>query len=319
MNMEDKIKSFKPQLKFNTTAKRHRHLYADYVELITLFENGNYVTLSYILDRLRDEGVNIKEEADEKRAGENDRQESSGRQIFQLLETRHTFLLNDYPFKINDGNSMSLITDPLSSKQKLYIYLLLSANLSNFKDFQSLLTSDFEKLCYYMLKDYLPNFAEVKQLGKNSDYIGNAFQKLEQLSKDIKIKTNEESFNSTNIAGNQERGLDVIGWLPFKDDFPNKTIFTCQCACGDEWYKKTNETKRFDKYWKLECKLIHTMFIPYSLMSNNETFYQNDEIPNSLLFERGRILEQIRQFDFLDSFDSMKLVNKCLEVEEDIV
>ncbi len=308
-----KIKFDSPQ------ATRNVHIYADYIELVSLFSNNNLVTTTDILDRFKDEGLIKQKKSDEDQAEANDGNEVFVNTIFQLLTFRGNIYNADYPFLIN-SKTIILKSKTLNNKQKLYIYLLLSSNLNIFLKFHTELTTEFEKLCYYTLKDFLPKHSVVKQMGKNSDYSGTALDKIQQLANDIKISTNEKHFNNTNIAGNQERGLDIIGWIPFKDNVPNKLIIMGQCACGKEWYNKLSETKRYEKYWHLDCRPIHTIFIPYSLIQeSNSNFFQSDEINNILVFERGRILEIINDFDFIDNFECMQLVDKCLEYEEDIL
>ena len=116
--------------------------------------------------------------------------------------------------------------------------------LNYFKDVYSDLTTEFEQTSFEALRNFLPLNANVKQLGKNSDYTGDAQSKIRALAKDLNVSINENEI--IQIQGTQERGLDVIGWLPFKDQIPNMITILVQCACGTEWYKKQNKTKRFE-------------------------------------------------------------------------
>jgi hypothetical protein len=62
------------------------------------------------------------------------------------------------------------------------------------------------------------------------------------------------------------------------------------------------------------------MFIPYALISHSDsTFHQGDEIHETLIFERRRILECLADVTFFRDFNSRAVVDKCIEFEEDIV
>ena len=170
-----------------------------------------------------------------------------------------------------------------------------------------------------MLKKFLPEHAIVKQFGKNSDYAGTAQEKIIALAHDLKVKIKEWEIKT--IEGNQERGLDVVGWLPFQDGYANIVSVFGQCACGKEWYKKQNETRRFNSSYYLFEKLdpIHAMFVPVAL-NRTTTFYQSDEVVNgTLLFERSRILEFIGDAGFFDGLKSKQIVDRCINYQEDLV
>jgi len=63
------------------------------------------------------------------------------------------------------------------------------------------------------------------------------------------------------------------------------------------------------------------MFIPYSLINYHDSdFHQADELSvDTLLFERKRIINYVDDFTFFIPLNSKKLVDKCIEFEEDIV
>ena len=114
---------------------------------------------------------------------------------------------------------------------------------------------------------------------------------------------------------NQERGLDIIGWLPFNDKCGNKIILLCQCACGKQYESKQHDTRRFENYLKFyKTNPQHTMFIPYSLINvRANKFYHSDYIEKDyLIFERKGILEYHKE-DIFENLESYKIVNKCIE------
>ncbi|WP_439558409.1 hypothetical protein [Dyadobacter sp.] len=308
----------------NKPSQHLTHLYADYVEVISLFSNNNYVSSTDVLDRFIDEGIIKKRKKnDEDQAESNDNHESWINQIFQVIVDRVHLYESDYPFETLDNNKIRLRNQHLfTNRSKLYLFLLLASNLNVFSEFEPELTSEFEMVSFEALKMFLPPHAVVKSFGKNSDYQGSAIQKIRSLASDLKVITDEQFIAMISERGNQERGLDLIGWIPYLDNVPNSFALLAQCACGKKWFSKLNESRRFEKYYKFHCnKPIHSMFIPYSLINyQNSEFYQADEFTvETLVFERKRILNFIVNDRFFDSYDSKLLVEKCLLFEEDVV
>lgn len=303
-----------------------KHLYADYVELVSLFSNENLFTVSDFLDRLNDEGVDpidtdggdideiasIAAEIDDERV-------SWAISIFDILSYRSTNYEDDYPFLFESPNRIILKTE-LSRRQKLYLSLLIASNLNIFTNISHDLTSEFESISYHSLKNFLPNSASIKQFGKNSDYAGSAIDKIKNLASDMNIQTNQRYLDNIAAGNNQERGLDLIGWIQFGDKIPNMLTILAQCACGKEWYKKQHETPRYENYLQFyQLKPIHALFIPYSLSNPDNSFYQDDEIRDKLIFCRKRIIEHSGDAVFFEELNSFAAVNKCIELEEDIV
>jgi len=325
MSFDDKIQLYfsKVNIKLNgeKPAKHLTHIYADYVEVVSLFSNQNYISTADILDRFRDEGIITKKKEDAEQADANDKNEQWINEIFKVLNEREYLFVADYPFEILGNNKIKLKAN-LTDKHKLYIFLLLSSSLNIFNLFEPELTKEFELVCSHSLAAFLPPHATVKSFGKNSVYTGTASQKINKLALDLKVTVDDDFLAKISAKGNQERGLDIIGWISFEDNVANHFSVLCQCACGKEWYKKLIETRRYEKYYKFHCNNpIHAMFIPYSLINfQNSDFYQADEIAvDTLLFERKRILNYIPDNTFFNATDSKVLVDKCVGFEEDIV
>lgn len=304
--------------------RRLNHLYADYIELVALIYNGDYATTSNIIKRYKDEGIKLykKETQEDNEIGSQkseieDKYELWADSIFLILKDRELNFLDHYPFYI-DQKGIKL-KDNQSVKNKIYLTLLLSSNLNYFSKMQSRLTTEFEEISFQALRNFLPIESVVKQLGENSDYGGTARSKVENLAIDMSISTNNHEVSK--IDGTNERGLDVIGWIPFKDKIPNLITILVQCACGDDWYKKQSETKRYENAYYNFYRLppIHSMFIPYALGKNSSEFYQSDEIDNKLLFERKRILDYIKETEFFYELDSNQLIEYCIGFQEDTV
>lgn len=300
-----------------------RHHYVDYVEMISLISNKNFVTKADLLDRFIDMTILTKDSGSEESAAINDRNESIIDDIFVELTNRPVLYGKDYPFEITYNSIILKDSEGISPKGKLYLYFLVSSSLSFFKEFQHILTSEFEMICYYSLVNFMPKNAITKSFGKNTEYKGLGYvgSKLKTLASDINVPIKEHFFSKFSQSGNQERGLDIVSWVPFDDKIPNLVILLGQCACGKEWFGKLGETFRFERYFNFyQKKPIHALFTSYSLIDyQGGGFYQSDEIGNTLIFERRRILEYLSDVTFFDDFQSKKLIDRCIEYEEGVV
>lgn len=249
------------------------YLYADYFELVSLFNKENIISVSEMLDRLKDEGIINKEEVTENQAEKNDDDEVFVRRVFNLLEQRKFLFGNDYPFTYFDEKIF--LQNNLNNKQRIYIFLLLASNLNLFKDFQSDLTTEFELMSQKALENYLPNYAIVKGFGKNSEFSGYVCDKIRQLAKMMNLNVNEFFLKSISNKGTQDLGLDIVGWLPFSDKIGNYISVFGQCACGKDWNKKLGETRHYDNFLdSYLSEITHSLFIPYSLIIMN-LFFMN--------------------------------------------
>jgi hypothetical protein len=281
--------------------------YADFIELIALLSNEDGITFGDIQDKFFGE-------KDYEDAKDRDKDESFLINIFLIIEQRTFLYKDDYPYEYINIEILK-VKDNLNIKNKLYISLLLSSKLNIFKDFRTELTSEFEDISLNVLKEFLPKRAITKSFGKNSEYKGTATSKIRDLAIDLNLKINDYELSQVNPKNFQERGLDLIGWIPFDDNCMNKLIFLGQCACGKGFEYKQHDTRRFANYLEFyKTKPQHIMFIPYSLIDNKELkFHHSDLIENDYLyFERKRILELYNDSNFSNSV-SFKIVDECIK------
>lgn len=326
MSFNDKLSNFFENfsLQLGTAPSRNLiYLYADYVELVSLFSNQNYVSSSDILDRLKDEGIFKQRKSDQDQSKANDEDERLIDSVFRLLNERSLLFKDDYPFSMHGTEHIILKEDfEISDRSKIYIYLLISSCLDIFSDFQPELTTEFESLSTIALSNFLPTHAVVKSFGKNSDYKGTAVEKIKSLAKDMKVEIDDKPFSQISTKGTQEKGLDIVGWVPFSDTVANFLSIFVQCACGKDWHSKLGETNRYNRYFDFHVlNPTHAMFLPYNLVSfNKNDFYRNDEFgTDKLVFERKRILNYLINTDFFNHFESKLLVEECIKFQEAIV
>lgn len=296
------------------------HIYADFIEINAFFLKDE-VTLSDISDLLndvKDTNIVIDESDSDSFVAEpniaeiNDKISGKIKSIFDLCVFRSSlYKADEYPFVIT--NSQIKIKSEITEKQKIYLFLLISSNLNYFKSIANILTKEFESLSMLSLKKYFPQKAMVKSFGKNSQYEGNAQDKIKTLAIELGIKINEEKINCISKHNVQERGLDVVAWIPFEDRVPNHVVLLGQCACGKNWDTKQADTVFFSNYFYFENSPIHSMFIPYSLVDTSGNFSQYDRILNNLFFDRKRIIEQFDNIEFLEEFESFKIIDKFIK------
>lgn len=317
--------------KLTVTPKNHTknlaHLQADFAEIIALLRNEDLFSAADMINRyksfnIRAKDLDVDSDDQDSEAEKEDGYDRWAHQVFIILQDRQSLYGEDYPFEV-DSTSIKLINDEsIQGKKRVYLILLLCANLNYFGKLEAVLTSEFEHLSYSALKEFIPT-AQVRQFGKNSDYNGTAKNKIRALAKDMmEVELNDREFRK--ITGTQERGLDVVGWYPFKDKYSNFLSILGQCACGKEWYKKLNETRRFHNYFRYEkLNPIHALFVPGALFSkaveDDGDYFQSDELNDVLCFERLRILEYIKCVDVLKGLDSNKVVEFAIRYEEDLV
>lgn len=314
-------------IKTPSSAKYKKQYYADYIELVSLI-TSEFVSQSDIIDRLSDEGVII--EIEDPKDGEygsldslaNDKAEGYVNTYFEYLKERKSIYGNNYPFIFDNKKGIKAIAkSDLSEQQKLYIYLLIASSLSSFKKLQQFITDDFEKLSELVLKAYLPNNAKVFGFGSHSKYTGNAKNKIRELGKDINVCwVDDRAINSISNSNTKEKGLDVVGWIPFEDNNPNTIIIFGQCACGKDWFGKQVETKRYDKFYRhYLTPFIHAMFYPEDFDNSNGMFKLDLDLIDNIVFERRRLLNLANENIFKHLSYSKQIVEACLNYQEDIV
>lgn len=324
-NFEEKLeKQFKNlTIESPKIARYIEHIYADYIELNALFLKEE-VTIADISDKLQDvRDSNIMEtkeldvierdldEIASLQAEKNDIIEEKCHSIFNICRDRANLYSSDeYPFQINEKQIK--LKEDLSSKQKIYIFLLLCSNLNCFSIIRHELTIDFEFLSFHTLKSYLPSKAIVKSFGKKTEYTGNAINKIKLLANDIGVAINERNINCISPQNSQERGCDIIAWIPFDDNIPNMFIALSQCACGKDWDTKQSDTEFFKGYFHFEKTPLHIMFVPCGISNTSDKFYQHDRVLDHLFFDRKRILEQFEELDFLSQLESLPAIERSI-------
>ena len=262
-----------------------RYSWADFVELLCLVNPDKMVSLSDIHARIvkqRELGEESPIEDTEEstpsngpivavgdeptvssmqesgRASEHDDAVRSIRGWFDYIQARQEQFGELYPYTF-DSTTNTIHLKRMSTRRKLYIFLLVSSNLENFTDdsAKKAFRNHFELVCKVALKEYLPKPANVHLFGTNplnrGKYRGRTWERVSKLADDINetLKAREEDFSRFSSG---DRGLDLVAWIPHKDSAGGKAIFFAQCGTGDNWEVKQNDT-RYDGRWRriIDC------------------------------------------------------------------
>jgi hypothetical protein len=234
-----------------------------------------------------------------KYAEESDKWDTRINSWFEILNSRGQLYGVGYPFDIE--RSSIRVKKSLGKKPKSYIFLLACSVLEKLRD-PSKFTSIYEGVCAIAMKEYLPVIAQVHVFGKSgfcsSRYNGSKFSKIDKLSKDLGMKHIYEE-NDYNSLDSGDGGLDIIAWLPFRDDI-NQTkmnVYIGQCASGKDWISKQEEPRKIVEPIPQLKNAVGVIFIPYDIRDVRGDFYHKTEVSVSLVLDRFRIYKLLNYKD----------------------
>lgn len=85
-----------------------------------------------------------------------------------------------------------------------------------------------------------------------------------------------------------DRGVDVVGWIPFADKRSSQVVILTQCAAGHNWKNKLSVP------WEAWCQYIHWGYNPLIAFSVpciiTERDWHESSTDKGLLFDRARIV-----------------------------
>ncbi len=306
------------------------HKWADYVELLCLCSIDGEISRSDITDRIRLHTEDLKEGSDDLQnedgelpASINDKWTERVNNWFRHIHYRIGSFAEVYPFELSDSNKSLKRKQNLSDSQKLYVYLLLSANLG-FISKHHALTQSFEVVSFEVLKRSLPASAEVYVFGTSPllprRYEGNLWARINKLAGDLKEKVvaREVDFATTDVG---DGGLDLVAWIPSGDDLSSRLIVFGQCACTDEWV--TKQTSSSPEVWRGKIHFSATPYnmvcIPHCLRNADGTWHTGSNI-RCIMIDRHRIVHFIKEkLEFFVKLPAMGIVNEVLADKAPVV
>lgn len=237
--------------------------------------------------------------------------------VFKQLKKRIKQLGNKYPFELIHNDNLKLKKD-ITYQQKKYFILLICTYHNLFSRRESnIITTEFEKISYYMLLKFLPSHAITKELGKNNQLPSLAIEKILSIRDQSGINVRKKKVRNINPRSSQEEGTDIISWIPMHDSNSNKLVFLFQVTCQKDWFEKQYQPLRYKKLFKFSVNPNIGFFIP-RLFNEGKSFCRDIDVDNhTLLFDRARILQFLtKRRKGIKKLSITKLVNVELEKAE---
>jgi len=296
------------------------HLCVDYVELLCLAHIDRAVSRASAIDRFHDAGRRFMEE-----------EELVAEDWFRQLEFRKETFREFYPFSLTPDLKELYRESTITPKHKLYIFYLLSSNLRHFpsktnKKTQTLMGNYFERASVFALEHYLAPGCKAYLFGKNplnsGPYTGTLWDRIEKFSEDIGDKPrHSKSHYPSDKEG--ERGLDVVGWRPFRDKNQGLLIVCGQCACGyEDWEDKqlTLHAVRWKSHIIFTASPVNMVFIPHCFRQSNGEWHDVTRINDSILIDRLRLVHLLEgRCDSLVDELPYDVVDRVIEYIESLV
>ncbi|MGN6639698.1 MAG: hypothetical protein ACTHJ8_12365 [Mucilaginibacter sp.] len=310
--------------------KKDTHYWADYLELLCLFNKDSIVSQNDFIDRLNPR-KDLEDNQDTKRpaAEQNDANNVLAEDVFALIAYRFAAFKEYYPFKISEDQKTLHAKKKLSIKHKIYLFLLFSSSLGIFQDYTSILTSSFEHLSLAVLRKMLPQNAKAVIFGSSNIESAKAektknekfWKKLNKLANDLKERVIiEESTISDRNRG--DGGLDLYSWFELGDENRHFPMIFCQCACTPDWVNKQHSSKfdSWNEYLTFATYPLNMIFVPYSFRRANGEWHEPTKIAKSILMDRQRLLYLLGGDDkIFERFKSFELINQVMDFKEAIV
>lgn len=202
-----------------------------------------------------------------------------------------------YPFAVANNQQSIISPDDLTAAQRVYVFLLLCANLPFLGPPYNPLTDAFERLAHIALKRVSPATAEVRTFGKNNaEYTGNKSERLHKLAVDLGCRpaVDPTKFRSRDSG---DGGIDLAGWLELDaHESENKITFLAQCACSrSAWPTKQFEISRgsIGKLFNPTTPWLELLCIPICFRNNNGRWAVDSEVGEIVMIDRLRLLQFI--------------------------
>ena len=253
-----------------------------------------------------------------------DEYEARAENWFHHFRNREKILGEKYPFTLEKDQLVSNMPENLNPVQKIYVYLLFCSHLKFFKDYQPILTSDFEHLSLLAIKALLPTRAKIISVGKRIDSVqtgmrGNVFSKIQKIAGELKEKilVSETDFPSRSSG---DGGLDIIAYIPFSDNKNSLIVYAGQCKCSLEWINAKNPALVLESFMTCNHKPINLFFIPFLFRKRNFDWHENQNVKSKILIDRLRLIDLVNFSTFSpDSLSSIEKINNLLVETEPTV
>ena len=305
------------------TRKSDTYGWADLVEILCLLNLDGEVSLPEVIDRVLE--LELPQSRPDRDASKVfTRRKVQSEDWFRHMQYREQVFGEAYPYSVSSDGELAELKQDLKPCQHLYLFLLLASNLKYIdihSGVRNTLTNDFELVSQVALTNSLPGWEiYLFDSGKHTTgrYAGNTWSKLKTLADDLNHAVNaiQGDFEPTDTA---DLGLDIVCWMPTKDDTPGLPMVFAQCACTEKWVDKQS-TVLFDHWTPL------LQFLPAELISLTMTpiFYRSTHggwhktrILKTVLADRLRIMRWLGEdCSVLYSLKSYSVVEEALAYSE---
>lgn len=201
-----------------------------------------------------------------------------------------------YPFEV-DTQNRTLSLRESSDSRRLYLFILSCACFRYVKDpaDRTSLAAKFELLSLEALKEMMPSNSEVHLFGSNSiengRYKGLLYEKIKHLAKDLgeQVIARESDFERNDTGDN---GLDLVAWVPSRDQLPGRIVVYAQVACTPQWVSKqhSSHASSWASVMNLTADPVNMVFIPFDYRRPGDDWYTRRHIHKSVVADRYRII-----------------------------
>lgn len=287
------------------------HTVADFAELLCLLTIDRTLSRATLADYVKDVG--------EQKLTDTELDDAFGHFAWRVAAFGAV-----YPFTLDQHGNVVSAPEHLSQSQRLYVLLLLCANLPFLAGARrQALTDAFERASYCALRKLLPDSAVVRAFGKNeTDYVGTKVERLTQLAKDIGAKP-VLSDNAYRAKDTGDGGIDVVAWVNLDSyELRNKPAALAQCACSrKQWKDKQHEISSF----QLGAQIVAThpwmeiVFIPHCFRDNTGSWAHDGLVARVVLVDRLRLLTRLEADTDSPQIDAPPVLDEFLAARLELV
>jgi hypothetical protein len=204
-----------------------------------------------------------------------------------------------YPFRPSDDRDTLEILDQLTPMQRLYLNLLVGANMRYIKRSErSKVARSFEELSLKLFKKILPMGSRVKPAwaagdGENGGYVGTLKEKFEAIAVDIRAETKmKDEWFHQNDRG--DGGIDLVAWHPMGDDRESIPAALAQCGCSaTDW--KTKQLSASPAKLRGMFLVLHPWanfyFMPIDLRLPSGGWAHRSDLGDAIIVDRLRLMK----------------------------
>lgn len=207
--------------------------------------------------------------------------------VWRILDYREDLYARKF-FKVEDRTISTQLNNALPAPNEYLICLFLS--LFGVQGNTQAPSKLFERLTREAVENYLTGKAIV---------FGWPFEKVNG-DEETAIKLNvmnvanklNEKFYETPASRFKDRGLDVIGWIPFEDGRSGQSVILIQCAAGHNWTGKLPvPIDAWSQYIHWACNPIKAFAVPCVV---DEREWHESSTDKGILFDRIRLMNLLQ-------------------------